>query len=87
MICSVAPSRGIHFLVYESSKTPLNKYCPSMSPTLNALIRSILAGATAVTFSNPIWVVKTRLQLQTNKEPELISFGDLEWSSFTLGCE
>lgn len=49
-----------------------------MSPTVNALIRSILAGATAVTFSNPIWVVKTRLQLQTNKEPELISFGDLE---------
>ena len=38
---------------------------------MNALIRSVLAGATAVTISNPIWVVKTRLQLQTNKEPEL----------------
>lgn len=54
-------------------KTPLNKYCPNMSPTVNALTRSILAGATAVTFSNPIWVVKTRLQLQTNVDPELIS--------------
>jgi len=45
---------------------------------MNALIRSVLAGATAVTISNPIWVVKTRLQLQTNKEPELISFGNLQ---------
>ncbi len=78
MICSVAPSRGVHFLVYESSKKPMNKYCPSISPTMNALIRSVLAGATAVTISNPIWVVKTRLQLQTNKEPELISFGNLQ---------
>lgn len=45
-----------------------------MSSTLNALCRSIIAGATAVTFCNPIWVVKTRIQLQTNVEPELISF-------------
>ena len=57
-------------------KTPLNKYYPNMSPTVNALTRSILAGATAVTFSNPIWVVKTRLQLQTNVDPELISLYD-----------
>lgn len=44
-----------------------------MSSTANTLVRSIMAGACAVTFSNPIWVVKTRLQLQTNIDPELIS--------------
>ena len=59
---------------YESSKPFLEKHFPTMSPTLNALTRSILAGATAVTFSNPIWVVKTRIQLQNNVEHELISF-------------
>ena len=53
-----------------------------MSPTLNALTRSILAGATAVTFSNPIWVVKTRIQLQNNVEHELISFSFYYYKEF-----
>ena len=57
-------------------KTPLNKYYPTMSPTVTAMTRSILAGATAVTFSKPMWVVKTRLQLQTNVDPELLSLYD-----------
>ena len=59
---------------YESSKSQFEKYFPTMSSTLNALSRSILAGATAVTFCNPVWVVKTRIQLQNNVEHELISF-------------
>ena len=63
----------IYIASYESSKKYLDKQYPSMSPTINALFRSILAGATAVTFCNPIWVIKTRIQLQNNVEHELIS--------------
>ena len=67
---------------YESSKKPLNQYFPNMPSSLNALSRSVLAGACAVTCCNPIWVVKTRLQLQTDIDPELISFSSFQNKSF-----
>ena len=53
-----------------------------MPTSLNALSRSILAGACAVTFCNPIWVIKTRLQLQTDVDPELISFLNVNTENF-----
>ncbi|KAK8792914.1 hypothetical protein WA158_005078 [Blastocystis sp. Blastoise] len=62
MAISVAPSRAIHFYVYENSKDMLKKYS-ALNHISSALISSLLAGSVAVTATCPIWVIKTRIQL------------------------
>jgi len=59
----VVPSRGIHFLVYGNTKNYLENYFPHT--TWVPAVASGLAGATVVTVLQPIWFVKTILQLQT----------------------
>lgn len=55
----------IYFSIYDSSK----KYWTSKFPNWNFVSHScsaITAGAVSATLTNPIWVVKTRLMLQTD---------------------
>ncbi|KAK8794596.1 hypothetical protein WA158_001577 [Blastocystis sp. Blastoise] len=54
MAISVAPSRAIHFYVYENSKDMLKKYS-ALNHISSALISSLLAGSVAVTATCPIW--------------------------------
>lgn len=60
----VAPSRAIYFCAYSQSKSFLNSlgHIPSNSPIVHILSASC-AGFVAATVTNPIWFVKTRLQL------------------------
>jgi len=57
------------FFVYGTSKRVLTQKLQTESFII-PIISSAAAGATVVTFTQPIWLVKTRLQLQTllNKE-------------------
>lgn len=69
MTLSVVPSRGLNFLVYGSTKEYLSsKPKFSLYPSVIATLSSVLAGATAFTIMNPLWVIKTRFQLQTNTQ-------------------
>ena len=59
-LAGVAPTRAVHFQVYGWAKAL--EVCPS--PALTHLCSAGFAGCVAATVSNPIWVVKTRMQVQ-----------------------
>jgi len=69
----VVPSRGIHFWVYGNTKNYLEKHFPHT--TWVPALASGLAGATVVTVLQPIWFVKTILQLQTVHASETLHTG------------
>lgn len=66
------PTWTIYFTVYERAK----KFYPQFiqrhwdinSPALNHFCSAITAGMTSSIAVNPIWVVKTRLMIQSNKK-------------------
>ncbi|XP_032668141.1 mitochondrial carrier protein Rim2 [Odontomachus brunneus] len=67
-LIGVAPSRAIYFCAYSKSKVAFNAILPPDTPIVHVFSASC-AGFTACTLTNPIWFVKTRLQLdhRTNK--------------------
>ncbi|CCF60466.1 hypothetical protein KAFR_0K01110 [Kazachstania africana CBS 2517] len=62
------PSWMIYFSVYEFSKDIYPKFFPHWD-FLSHSCSAITAGAVSTTIMNPIWVVKTRLMLQSNFSP------------------
>jgi len=68
-LSGVIPARAMHFLVYGSVKTILSQKMPRDSWWI-PIISAASAGATVVTVTQPIWLVKTRLQLQTKHAQE-----------------
>uniref|UniRef100_A0A2P2I8I3 Solute carrier family 25 member 36-A-like n=1 Tax=Hirondellea gigas TaxID=1518452 RepID=A0A2P2I8I3_9CRUS len=73
-LVGVAPSRAIYFCSYSQMKKFLNSHLHSSkdSPLVHIMSASC-AGFTACTATNPIWFVKTRVQLDINKEGHKIS--------------
>jgi len=69
-IVGVAPSRAIYFCAYSQTKSALNTtdLVPSDSPICHILSASC-AGFVSATATNPIWFIKTRLQLDTATNP------------------
>jgi solute carrier family 25 protein 33/36 len=65
-LVGVAPYRAIYFYTYASSKQVLSKYLPAES-TLLHIASAFSAGFLAVTGTNPIWFVKTRMQLDESR--------------------
>ncbi|ELU08546.1 hypothetical protein CAPTEDRAFT_182193 [Capitella teleta] len=65
-LVGVAPSRAIYFYSYAASKSQLNDILPSESPLVH-ILSAACAGFTASTLTNPIWFIKTRLQLDYRK--------------------
>lgn len=63
----VIPSRSISFFTYGNTKSMLCDHfdMPKDSAT-SSIIAGISAGFVVVTVTQPIWLVKTRMQLQTN---------------------
>lgn len=68
-LIGVAPSRAIYFAAYSSSKERLNGVLEANSTQLHMASAGI-AGFTAITATNPIWMIKTRLQLDARKRGE-----------------
>ncbi|XP_006564587.1 mitochondrial carrier protein Rim2 isoform X3 [Apis cerana] len=67
-LVGVAPSRAIYFCAYSKSKVAFNAiFAPDTA--LVHVFSAFCAGFVACTLTNPIWFVKTRLQLdhRTNK--------------------
>jgi solute carrier family 25 protein 33/36 len=82
----VVPSRGVHFLVYGNVKNYLEtKFAPSTAwvPT----VASCAAGATVVTITQPIWYIKTLLQLQTVQASETLYSGFWDVAKRTVQTE
>lgn len=61
-LVGIVPSRSAYFYAYQRSKEWLEPVFPQGSPP-NALISGLLAGITGNTLTNPIWMVRTRMQL------------------------
>ncbi|KAK2157599.1 hypothetical protein LSH36_188g05004 [Paralvinella palmiformis] len=65
-LIGVAPSRAIYFSSYAQSKCFFNSVITPESPLVH-ICSAACAGFTASTATNPIWFIKTRLQLDQNR--------------------
>lgn len=68
-LIGVVPARSINFYVYGNSKRILNNHFNpehKENPWLIHLTAAAIAGIATGTATNPIWLVKTRLQLDKN---------------------
>lgn len=63
-LIGVAPARAIHFATYSTVKKNLSQTFGDQS--FVHFISAGTAGFTVITATSPIWLVKTRMQLQTN---------------------
>jgi solute carrier family 25, member 33/36 len=61
-IVGIIPSRSAYFYAYHRSKHALGPYLAEGSPP-NALVSGLLAGIVSNTLTNPIWMVRTRMQI------------------------
>mmetsp|Transcript_49277 Transcript_49277/g.148330 ORF Transcript_49277/g.148330 Transcript_49277/m.148330 type:complete len:240 (-) Transcript_49277:136-855(-) len=61
-LMGIIPARSIYFFSYEQSKKALGPVLSEGSPG-NALISGLCAGICSNSVTNPIWMVKTRMQL------------------------
>lgn len=65
-LLGVAPYRAIYFFSYANSKVFLSRLIGEERPLLH-VCSAFIAGFSAVTVTNPIWFVKTRLQLNETR--------------------
>jgi solute carrier family 25, member 33/36 len=61
----IIPSRSAYFYAYQRIKHGLGPVFPEGSPP-NAIIAGLLAGIVGNTLTNPIWMVRTRMQLHVD---------------------
>jgi len=69
-LVGVAPSRALYFFAYANMKSKLNTVFAPDTPLVH-IFSALSAGFTASTATNPIWLVKTRLQLDQKKDNSL----------------
>ena len=62
-LVGIIPARSAYFYTYEQSKRLLGSMGVTEGGVPNALVSGLAAGIAGNTLTNPIWVVKTRLQL------------------------
>jgi solute carrier family 25 protein 33/36 len=67
-LVAIVPARGIHFFAYGNSKTLLKEHVThGKEGPLVHLGAAGLSGVITGTITNPIWVIKTRLQLDKSQ--------------------
>ncbi|KAI3634772.1 hypothetical protein MIR68_007153 [Amoeboaphelidium protococcarum] len=69
-LLGVIPSRAIYFSTYASAKQYFThdlRLNSGRESSLIHLISAATAGFTTATFTNPIWLIKTRMQLQNQR--------------------
>jgi len=72
-LVGIIPSRSAYFYAYQRSKKALDPIFAEGSPP-NALISGLLAGITGNTLTNPIWMVRTRMQLHADASAGQIAY-------------
>lgn len=83
-LVGIFPARSIHFFLYGNTKNFLiDKEVFDKDSSMVPLCSAILAGFTVVTTTQPIWFVKTRLQLQTKTAKETVCIHNVTYNSFT----
>ena len=67
IIVGVVPSRAVYFWAYNHSKTQFSNICQCGEdrPMIH-IVSASLAGVCTATAMNPIWMIKTRLQLHSS---------------------
>ncbi|XP_054242573.1 solute carrier family 25 member 36-like [Indicator indicator] len=71
-LVGVAPSRAIYFAAYSGVKERLNAVLAPESKKVH-MLSAACAGITSATLTNPIWLVKTRMQLEGRVKGEVAS--------------
>ncbi|NWQ60857.1 S2536 protein, partial [Neopipo cinnamomea] len=71
-LAGVAPSRAIYFAVYSGVKERLNAVLVPESKKVH-ILAAACAGMSSATVTNPIWLVKTRMQLEARAKGEMAS--------------
>ncbi|XBW36487.1 hypothetical protein QEN19_002064 [Hanseniaspora menglaensis] len=70
-LIGTVPARSINFFTYGVSKDVFSKWLNNGEENAKIhLISAAVAGVATSTFTNPIWLVKTRLQLDKGKSAE-----------------
>ncbi|KAK2180100.1 hypothetical protein NP493_459g01034 [Ridgeia piscesae] len=72
-LVGVAPSRAIYFCAYAQSKVFFNSVFTPDTPLVH-IGSAFIAGFTASTMTNPIWFIKTRLQLDQKRSGGLTTY-------------
>jgi solute carrier family 25, member 33/36 len=72
-IVGIIPSRSAYFYAYHRSKQALGPYLAEGSPP-NALVSGLLAGIVSNTLTNPIWMVRTRMQILADASAGQIAY-------------
>ena len=62
-LIGIIPGRSVYFFSYEQTKRYLPKFGMIEGGISNSLLSGLAAGISAQTLTNPIWMVKSRLQL------------------------
>ena len=62
-LVGIAPSRATYFAVYNKSKSLYGSHLSLYSASLTHLLSALTASWTVSTLTNPLWFIKTRLQL------------------------
>jgi solute carrier family 25 protein 33/36 len=63
-VIGVLPARAIYFASYSEAKNVFRKINGGVESSLVHVFSAITAGLLTTTSTNPIWLVKTRMQLQ-----------------------
>ena len=77
-LVGIIPSRSAYFYAYQRIKAFLDPTLPEGSPP-NALIAGFMAGIVGNTLTNPMWMVRTRMQLlidHTAGQTQYAGYGD-----------
>ncbi|EGC37201.1 hypothetical protein DICPUDRAFT_30670 [Dictyostelium purpureum] len=64
-LSGVVPARAIHFSTYSLTKSVMNKLGYTDGPTL-WITSAVTSGSAVAIVTSPIWLIKTRMQLQTS---------------------
>ncbi|KAI8075934.1 mitochondrial carrier domain-containing protein [Gilbertella persicaria] len=67
-LVGVIPARAINFYTYGNSKKLLTEFNHGKETPIVHLTSAAVAGIVTSTITNPIWVIKTRLQLQRKQQ-------------------
>ncbi len=73
-LVGIIPARSLYFYAYQQTKTQLGKSILPEGSVGNAIVSGFAAGVVSNTVTNPIWMVKTRMQLLADRTAGQIAY-------------